>query len=141
MSGWQPAQLSSLIAASLNGALSFPALLGALAQAGVVAYRIDYSARQWRFYGAQDDTLDLPLALPDLPPVAPVWDVSALRAAILESQTQGQSFADFSARATRAGVQAYQVFLQGQRVLYQGRHGDTHLEWFPGAQAAHAGNV
>jgi hypothetical protein len=31
----------------------------------------------------------------------------------------------------QAGVQSYSVFLRGQRVMYIGRQGDHHVEFFP----------
>jgi uncharacterized protein YbcV (DUF1398 family) len=70
----------------------------------------------------------------DFPTVASEFNAEALRAAILDSQQNGQPYRDFSKRAMRAGVQGYMAFLRGQRVTYWGRSGDQHTEWFPGAK-------
>lgn len=40
----------------------------------------------------------------------------------------------FCARARRAGVQGYFAYPRGRRVVYSGRQGDEHVEWFPGAR-------
>jgi hypothetical protein len=37
-----------------------------------------------------------------------------------------------------AGVQGYFAFLRRQRVIYLGRQGDQHVEWFPGAKPGDA---
>lgn len=68
-----------------------------------------------------------------MPPVAPDFDASALRAAILDSQRHGLPYRDFSRLVMAAGVQRYVAFLRGKRVTYWGRGGDQHTEWFSGA--------
>lgn len=64
------------------------------------------------------------------------FDAEALRANIVDSQQNGQSWRDFTTRAMNGGVQGYFAFLRGQRVTYLGRQGDQHTEWFPGAKPA-----
>jgi uncharacterized protein YbcV (DUF1398 family) len=75
-----------------------------------------------------------PITIEYLPPIAENFDVTALKAAILDSQEHGQKFRDFCGRAIRAGVQGYTAYLRGKRVTYFGRQGDHHIEWFPGAK-------
>jgi uncharacterized protein YbcV (DUF1398 family) len=41
-------------------------------------------------------------------------------------------------RAAAAGVVAYWAFLTGKKVMYFGRDGESHTEWFPGAAPANA---
>jgi uncharacterized protein YbcV (DUF1398 family) len=79
-------------------------------------------------------TLTVPIAFDALPPVAPELDVAALRANILDSQRNGQPFREFTRRAMAGGVQGYIAFLRGKRVMYWGRNGEQHVEWFPGAK-------
>jgi uncharacterized protein YbcV (DUF1398 family) len=102
----------------LAGTASFPEAVRALLAAGVEYYHIDYAT---------------PLTFEGLPPVAEHFDAPALKAALLDSQRHGQHYRDFSRRALAAGVQSYFAFLRGQRVVYLGRQGDLHTEWFPGA--------
>ena len=80
----------------------------------------------------------VPLDFEGLPAIARDFDAAALRAAILDSQGNGQPFRRFCERVVAAGVQGYFAFLRGQRVAYFGRSGDHHVEWFPGAKPADA---
>jgi uncharacterized protein YbcV (DUF1398 family) len=125
--------ITQLAQSTLDGTLPFPEILGRLMQEGVESYRVDYRTCQFTFYGATGGTVSAPLQFEGLPPVGNTFYMADLRAAIHASQTQGQKFRDFCARAMQAGVQSYEVFLQGQRVLYLGRHGDQHVEWFSDA--------
>jgi uncharacterized protein YbcV (DUF1398 family) len=118
----------------LAGTASFPQAVGAFITAGVEYYRVDYVALTKTFHGADGSVAVTPLSYEGLPPVAPDFDAVALKAALLDSQRNGQHYRDFSRRAMQAGVQSYTAFLRGQRVVYLGRQGDQHVEWFPGAQ-------
>lgn len=125
--------LQQLVTATLTGAMPFPEIVGRLMQEGVDHYQVDYLLLQFRFYGVHGGVVLAPLVLEGLPPVHDTFDVTALKAAIYDSQANGQKFRDFCGRAMTAGVQSYSVFLGGQRVMYVGRQGDHHVEWFPGA--------
>lgn len=118
--------------ASTAGTLPFPAVVEHLVAAGVESYRIDYVRRLQTCYAATGETHVIPLGFP-VPAIAETFDAPALVAAIRDSQLRGQKFPDFSQRAATAGVQTYTAFLRGQRVIYSGRLGDQHTEWFPGA--------
>ncbi len=120
--------------ASLAGIRPFADIVRQLLDNGVEYYQVDYAAQVFRFYGPSGAMVTVPLLFEDLPPVAPDFDRDELRAAILDSQQNGQKFRAFSQRATAAGVQGYFAFLRGQRVTYLGRQGDQHVEWFPGAK-------
>lgn len=119
--------------ATLAGTLPFPEIVRRLLETGVEYYHVDYVALRKSFYGAEGDLVTTPIPYEGLPPVAAELDVPALRAAILDSQRHGQTYRDFTRRAMEAGVQGYIAFLRGQRVMYWGRAGDQHTEWFPGA--------
>jgi len=119
--------------ATLAGTLPFPKIVEQLIAAGVEYYHVDYIGLCKQFYDGAGARVVTPIPLENPPPVAAELDVAALRAAILDSQTRGQSWRDFSQRAMTAGVQSYFAFLRGQRVTYLGRTGDQHTEWFPGA--------
>ncbi len=119
--------------ATLNGSLPFPQIVGQLIETGVEYYHVDYVALRKSFYSAAGDVVTTPISYEGLPPVAADFDVAGLRAAILDSQRNGQHYRDFTRRAMEAGVQGYIAFLRGQRVTYWGRAGDQHTEWFPGA--------
>jgi uncharacterized protein YbcV (DUF1398 family) len=120
--------------ATLGGTLPFPEIVANLIAAGVEYYQVDYVGLCKQFYDGAGGRVVTPIPIADLPPVAAELDVTALRTAILDSQTRGQTWADFSRRAMAAGVQSYFAFLRGQRVTYLGRTGDQHTEWFPGRE-------
>lgn len=122
---------------TLAGTITFPVVVGHLLRAGVDYYHVDYVALRQTYYAADGSAVVVtPLNFEALPPVAADFDAAAVRANILDSQTKGQPFRDFSRRAMAAGVQGYFAFLRGQRVTYLGRQGDQHTEWFPGAEPA-----
>ena len=119
--------------ATLAGTISFPEVVRDLLAASVEYYHVDYVGMRKTFYGANGDMVVTPIAYEGLSPVASELSVENLRAAILDSQRNGQKYRDFTRRAMEAGVQSYFAFLRGKRVTYLGRTGDQHTEWFPGA--------
>jgi len=121
---------------TLAGTMPFPEIVGRLLTAGVEYYHVDYVGRRKTFYGSSGDMVTTSISYEALPAVSDEFDPVALRAAILDSQQNGQKYRAFTERAMRAGVQGYFAFLRGQRVTYWGRTGDQHTEWFPGARAA-----
>ena len=120
---------------TLASTLPFPQIVGMLIEAGVEYYHVDYAGRCKSFYSPEGDRVVTPLTYASLPPIAAELDIAALRNAIIDSQRNGQKYYDFSVRAMNAGVQSYFAFLRGQRVTYLGRTGDSHTEWFPGAES------
>jgi uncharacterized protein YbcV (DUF1398 family) len=125
--------ISEAAHATLAGTLPFPEIVAKLIAAGVEYYHVDYVGLCKQFYDGTGGRVVTPIPLADLPPVAAELDIDSLRAAILDSQTKGQPWPEFSRRAMAADVQSYFAFLRGQRVTYLGRTGDQHTEWFPGA--------
>jgi uncharacterized protein YbcV (DUF1398 family) len=122
--------------ATLAGTAPFPEIVAKLVAAGVEYYHVDYVRMGKTFYGPGGDAVVTPIPFEGMPPVGAEFDAGALRAAIVDSQRNGQKFRDFSRRAMEAGVQGYFAFLRGKRVTYWGRGGDQHTEWFPGAAPA-----
>ena len=121
---------------TLDGAIAFPEVVARLIEAGVEYYHVDYAGMKKTFYGPNGDAVVTPITYEGLPPVAPEFSLQEVRATILDSQRNGQHYRDFTRRAMAAGVQGYFAFLRGKRVTYFGRQGDSHTEWFPGAQPA-----
>jgi uncharacterized protein YbcV (DUF1398 family) len=125
--------INEVAESTLAGTMSFPEVVAKLLAAGVEYYQVDYVGRCKQYYDGEGGRVVTPIPLENLPPVAAELDIVALRAAILDSQTKGQPWPDFTRRAMAAGVQSYFAFFRGQRVVYLGRTGDLHTEWFPGA--------
>lgn len=115
------------------GTLPFPVVVERLVAAGVEYYHVDYVRRLKTCYSAAGEVHALPLGF-EVPAVAVDFDAPALVAAIRDSQLRDQKYPEFSVRAAQAGIQGYTAFLRGKRVVYQGRQGDQHIEWFPGAK-------
>lgn len=125
--------ISQSARATIAGTAPFPEIVAMLAAGGVEYYHVDYVGLRKTFYGPNGDAVVSPIPFEGLPAVAAEFDAAGLRAAILDSQQNGQKFRDFSRRAMAAGVQGYFAFLRGRRVTYWGRNGDQHTEWFPSA--------
>ncbi len=121
---------------TLAGTAAFPEIVAKLIAAGVEYYHVDYVGMRKIFYGPGGDAVVTPITFEGMPRVGAEFDAVALRAAIVDSQRNGQKFRDFSRRAMEAGVQGYFAFLRGKRVTYWGRSGDQHTEWFPGTAPA-----
>ncbi len=120
--------------ATLDGSIRFPEVAHRLLETGVEYYHVDYVALQKTYYSASGGIIKTPINYEGLPAVVADFDADALKAAILDSQQNGQHYRDFTTRAMNAGVQGYIAFLRGQRVTYWGRNDDQHIEWFPGAK-------
>lgn len=125
-------RIVSLARATLNGSMPFPEIVANLIAEDVEYYHVDYAACTLTFYGTSGSTVSAPLLFEELPPISREFDATALKAAILDSQQHGQDFRAFCQRAMCAGVCGYFAFLRGQRVVYIGRQGNQHTEWFPG---------
>ncbi len=120
--------------ATLSGTIAFPDVVRRLLDAGVEFYHVDYIGLRKTFVSADGEVVITPIPLDELPAVAGDFDHAAVKAAIIDSQLHGQKYRDFTRRVMRAGVQGYFAFLRGKRVIYLGRQGDQHTEWFPGAK-------
>ena len=118
----------------LNGAeedaMTFPAIVGSLMEAGFDGYAVDFRLGSAIYYRPDGDAVALPVAR-RAPRAA--LDIAEVRAAIREAQTlaPGYSYRGFCAKVTAAGCSGYLVSFPGRRVVYFGRDGETHVERFP----------
>jgi uncharacterized protein YbcV (DUF1398 family) len=113
--------------------MAFPAIVGALIDAGFDSYGIDFRRGDASYYRPDGAVIILPLPHGvEMKRVAP-FDVAALRAAIHDAQTSapGYSYRGFCQRAAAAGVASYLVSFTGRRALYIATTGETHEERFP----------
>lgn len=130
---WKDIARSTLEGAE-TGTMTFGETLRLLTEAGFDGYAVDYRRATRTYYMPDGASLELKAA--PAGPVAAAFDADALRAAIREAQTQapGYTYRGFCAKAAGAGCGGYVVSLLGRRVLYYGRTGETHTEYFPGAE-------
>ena len=125
--------------ATLEGAeadtMSFPQGVALLMQAGVEGYAADFRRATRGYYRPDGETLELASSWPP-EPVAEHFDAALVQAAIREAQAQvpGYTYKGFCNKVAKAGCAGYLVSLLGKRVLYYGRTGETHTEYFPGTQ-------
>jgi uncharacterized protein YbcV (DUF1398 family) len=116
--------------------MTFPQSVAKLAEAGFDGYLVDLRRAARTFYLPDGESLDLPTAKA-MQDVAARFDVERVKAAIREAQAlvPGYTYHGFCAKVAAAGCAGYIVSFPGRRVLYFGRTGETHVEYFPGAQS------
>lgn len=117
--------------ATLAGTMSFPEVVGNLLKAGVDFYYVDYLQQQKTFYSTANDSVTTAIHYQDLPTVPPQLDKATLKTIILDSQVNHQTYERFTRRAMQVGTIGYFAFLTGRRVVYWGRDGESHTEFFP----------
>jgi uncharacterized protein YbcV (DUF1398 family) len=121
--------------ASENGSLTFPQGIKMLMDSGFDGYTVDYRRNTRTYYLPDGQSQELKSAFA-LVPVAEHFDAAVVKAAIRETQQMvpGYTYEGFCAKVAKAGCAGYLVSFSGKRVLYYGRTGETHTEYFPGAR-------
>ncbi len=115
--------------------MSFPESVRMLMEAGFDGYAVDFRRSTRTYYMPDGEAIELKAArTPAL--VAEQFDAATVKAAIREAQAlvPGYTYKGFCATVAGAGCAGYLVSFTGRRVLYYGRNGATHTEYFPGAQ-------
>jgi len=133
---WKDAARSCLEGAE-TGAMTFPQIVGTLIGAGFDGYAVDLRRATASYYRPDGEAVELE-ATRTTELVAERFDAAVVREAIGEAQAlvPGYSYQGFCAKVARAGCAGYLVSFVGKRVLYYGRTGETHTEYFPGTQPA-----
>jgi len=121
------------ITKSLDGTMAFPEIVGLLMAEGVERYHADLERLEKTFYMPDGSTHVERMAIEPLA-IGEDFDVTAVKATILDSQINGQKYPDFLRRVTAAGSTDYFVYLNGKKAIYFGRNGDFHIEEFPGTK-------
>jgi uncharacterized protein YbcV (DUF1398 family) len=116
-----------------EGGRSFPEIIGSLMAAGVERYHQDLR-RSERTYYLPDGTSEVVGndAVPVAPPV--IFSAGGVEAAVRAAQAGAINYKEFCRRAMEAGCVGYVVSIVGKRVVYYGRTGDTHVEYFPASR-------
>jgi uncharacterized protein YbcV (DUF1398 family) len=117
-----------------SGAQTFPESVRILMEAGFDGYAVDFRCATRTYY--MPDGRTITLKTPPSAPVAERFDAATIKAAIGEAQAMvpGYTYKGFCAKVARAGCAGYAVSLLGKRVLYYGRTGEAHTEYFPGTR-------
>src|SRR6185312_13626576 len=103
-----------------------------LVAAGVARYHMDLERCERIFY--MPDGSSEPVSTHKPPPAAPDFSAQDVEAAVRAAQRGEIQYREFCVRIAKAGCVGYHAFISGRRVIYYGRKGDMHVEWFPGAK-------
>jgi uncharacterized protein YbcV (DUF1398 family) len=115
---------------ALTGELTFPEIVGKLAQIGVERYHADYSRREITYYFSDGNSSVVATPHP-AHATAAEFSASAVEAAVRQSQRNEHTYLDFILKTMTAGCVGYFVQITGRRVIYFGRSGEFHVERFP----------
>lgn len=130
---WQNVARATL-EGSETDSMSFAQSVHALMEAGFDGYHVDFRRAARTYYMQDGQCISLEAA--QTSPVPAHFDAAVIRDAIREAQQQvpGYTYTGFCAKVAAAGCAGYLVSLTGKRVLYYGRTGETHTEYFPATQ-------
>lgn len=117
---------------SHTGEMTFPQIVGRLAEIGVERYHADYCRREKTFYLANGDSLVVTMPC-ERHAIGQQFSAPAVEAAVRQSQRGEHSYGDFLRKTMAAGCVGYFVQIAGRRALYFGRNGESHVELFPSA--------
>lgn len=117
---------------SHEGTLRFPDVVKKLSEVGVAQYHADFLRAETTYYQHDGVTHIVPLPLPS-EAIAADFRSADVAAAVRAAQQEGLPYQKFLSRVMQAGCAGYFVYLDGQRVIYLGRTGDMHIEYFPGS--------
>lgn len=116
-----------------QGSLSFGEVVKNLMDAGVERYHADLVRSEKIYYLPNGESEIVRNDAIDAKP-APQFAASGVEAAVRDVQAGKIKYKEFCERAMAAGCVAYVVSIAGKRVVYYGRTGDCHVEWFPEAR-------
>jgi uncharacterized protein YbcV (DUF1398 family) len=114
------------------GTLNFPTVVQKLAQVGVAQYHADFMRSETTYYLPNGESHSEPLTIPTLP-IAQDFSGDNVASAVKAAQG-GLPYKEFLVHVFEAGCTGYFVYIEGQRVVYFGRKGDMHIEYFPGSR-------
>jgi uncharacterized protein YbcV (DUF1398 family) len=119
--------------ASAEGRISFGEVVMKLVGVGVERYHVDYVRRDTTYYLPNGDVEIVEGHDYGVAP-APTFSATGVEAAVRGAQAGTLKYRAFSQQALEAGCVGYVASMAGKRVVYYGRSGDSHVEWFPGAK-------
>ena len=115
---------------ALAGKLTFPEIVGQLSQIGIERYHADYIRQEITYYFPDGDSVVI--ATPHSShETAAQFSASAVADAVRQSQRNEHTYLDFIQKTMSAGCVGYFVQITGRRVIYFGRTGESHVEYFP----------
>ena len=121
---------------SESGEITFPESVRMLMEAGFDGYVVDFRRSIRTYFMSDGASIDLETGRPG--PVSERFDVAVIKEAIREAQAliSGYTYESFCKKVASAGCAGYLVSIIGKRVLYFGRTGEAHTEYFHETQSA-----
>lgn len=118
---------------SHNGTMTFPQVIGKLMNEGIEAYHVDLVRWENRYYTATGEScvMDTPHQQRQ---AAQAFSSEGVIAAVRNIQAGNINYLQFLEQILAAGTVYYIAYIAGKRVIYLGRHGDLHIEYFPQAK-------
>lgn len=124
------AVIQNMIDGSHAGTVIFPEVVATLLKEGIESYHVDYIRNENTYYHTSGETLTFDVKHLENN-VADQFSVEGIKAIIKKAQTGQVSYTEFCKGAKAAGCAYYIAYLKGERVLYLGKDGDQHVEYFP----------
>jgi len=119
--------------ASDESRMSFPEVVGRLMSAGVERYHADLVRSEKTYFLPDGESRVIPNDGIGRAP-ASEFSASSVEAAVRAVQKGEINYKTFCERVLDAGCVGYHVHISGKRVIYYGRGGDSHTEYFPGTR-------
>ena len=119
--------------ASDEGNQSFGAIVKQLADVGIERYHQDFLRSERTYYMPDGESEVVRNDAVDATP-APRFSAAGVEEAVRAVQAGAIRYKEFCRQAVESGCVGYLVSLVGRRVVYYGRTGDMHVEYFPGAR-------
>jgi len=130
MNAEQSQVIQGCLQGALSDAVSFPEIVGRLAEIGVERYHADYSREEVTYYLPDGDSLVVPAPHPSHA-TGVEFSASAVESAVRQSQRNEHTYLEFIRKTMAAGCVGYFVQITGRRAIYFGRNGESHVEHFP----------
>jgi uncharacterized protein YbcV (DUF1398 family) len=115
------------------GQQTFPEVIKALMSVGVESYHADFVRKEDTFYLSNGETHIEKMQVPDMK-ISEEFSPESLLTTIRAVQADQIRYPEFVPRAMAAGTTGYWVYLNGRKVVYFGRKGESHVELFPGVK-------
>jgi uncharacterized protein YbcV (DUF1398 family) len=127
-----PKVLDQCTSGAFDGSVPFPETVQRITEDGVEWYSANLIFGMKTYYGADLSHYQTPWVNWTTPRIADEFRSGSVGAAIRASQAGEINYREFLKRIAEAGVVYYTVHLTGRRAIYFGRHGEFHIEPFPG---------
>ncbi len=115
-----------------NDTMAFPDSVKQLTEAGFDRYVVDFCQATMTYYLPASESLTFSF-LHEATAIPETFAVETIKDAIRAAQTKRENYTYqwFCQAVMEAGCIGYLVSLLGKRVVYFGRTGDSHVEYFP----------